>query len=115
MSTDVTKNDFENAWFSNYVPQQTAGDAISQIKDYAYAAFDKLDKNGNGYIERDELEAWLKDASTPDREKSFITFLLNNQEAISASVHEGAGSGPKDGITRMDLDAYFKIILNLLQ
>jgi len=110
VSQATDKDDFENAWVSDYVPTGTAADAIHEIKAYAYKAFDKLDQNGNGYIEKDELEAFLKSAETPDREKSFITFLLNNQEAISHSVLEGA-TAPKGGISRLDLDAYFKLVL----
>jgi hypothetical protein len=40
--------------------------------------------------------------------------LLTNQEAIADQVHEGA-AGPKDGISRLDLDAYFKLILAMLK
>lgn len=110
---DVEKDEFETAWVSNYVPKGTVQDSINQIREYAYSAFDKLDKNGNGFIETDELQAFLKDAGTPEREKSFITFLLTNQEAISDQVKEGASS-PKDGISRLDLDAYFKLILSMM-
>jgi hypothetical protein len=103
-------DDFEKSWVSDYVPTGTAADAINDVKEYAYRAFDKLDQNGNGYIETDELQAFLKDADTQEREKSFITFLLNNQEAISHQVQEGA-TAPKNGISRLDLDAYFKLVL----
>ncbi|MBS1994322.1 MAG: hypothetical protein JSS83_27610 [Cyanobacteria bacterium SZAS LIN-3] len=110
MSQANENDDFENAWVSEYVPTGTAADAIEQVKRYAYSAFDKLDQNGNGYIEKEELESFLKSADTPEKEKSFITFLLNNQDAISQSVLEGATS-PKGGISRLDLDAYFKLVL----
>jgi EF-hand domain len=109
--SEVTeKDEFESAWVSDYVPTGTAADAINEIKQYAYKAFDKLDQNGNGFIETEELQAFLKDADTPEREKSFITFLLNNAEAISHSVLEGA-TAPKHGISRLDLDSYFKLVL----
>jgi hypothetical protein len=107
---NTEKDEFENAWVSDYVPTGTAADAINDVKKYAYAAFDKLDQNGNGYIETEELQSFLKNADTPEREKSFITFLLNNQEAIAHQVQEGA-TAPKNGISRLDLDAYFKLVL----
>lgn len=110
---DTEKDDFESAWVSNYVPKDSAADAILQIKDWAYKAFDKLDLDSNGYIEKHELEEVLKDEATPAREKSFITFLLNNQVAIADSVHEGSTS-VEGGITRMDLEAYFKLVLSLM-
>jgi len=103
-------DDFDKAWVSNYVPKGTVQDSINQIKEYAYRSFDALDANGNGFIERGELEVVLKADGTPEREKSFITFLLTNQEAISAQVREDP-LGPKDGISRLDLDAYFKLLL----
>jgi hypothetical protein len=107
---NTEKEEFEKAWVNDYVPTGTAADAINEVKSFAYGAFDLLDKNGNGYIETDELQAFLKDPNTAEREKSFITFLLNNQQAISDSVLEGA-SAPKQGISRLDLDAYFKLVL----
>ncbi len=110
---DTEKDDFENAWVSNYVPKGTAADAITQIKDWAYKAFDSLDLDHNGYIEKHELEEILKAEATPAREKSFITFLLNNQVAIADSVHEGTTS-VDGGITRMDLEAYFKLVLQMM-
>lgn len=103
-------DEFEKAWVSNYVPKGTVQDSINQIKEYAYKSFDALDANGNGFIERSELEAALKSDATPAREKSFITFLLSNQEAISDQVKEDP-TGPKGGISRLDLDAYFKLLL----
>ncbi|MBU6452276.1 MAG: hypothetical protein KGS72_10885 [Cyanobacteria bacterium REEB67] len=109
-NAETEKDDFQSAWVNDYVPTGTAADAIQEIKAYAYKAFDQLDQNGNGYIETDELQSFLNNPETPGREKSFITFLLSNQEAISQSVLEGA-TAPKSGISRLDLDAYFKLVL----
>ncbi|MBS2009061.1 MAG: hypothetical protein JST01_18560 [Cyanobacteria bacterium SZAS TMP-1] len=85
---------------------------IKAIREYAYVAFDQLDKNGNGFLEREELMAVL---NTPisEREKSFITFLLNNQENIAEMVQEEQ-SGPSEGISRDDLESYFALISTLL-
>jgi hypothetical protein len=113
-SHDDDQAEFEKSWVMSYVPKGTVQDSISQIKDYAYQAFDLMDKDGNGFIERSEMETYIKDPSRTDRERSFITFLLTNQEAIADQVHEGA-AGPKDGISRLDLDAYFKLILTMLK
>jgi hypothetical protein len=106
-------DDFEKAWVSNYVPKDSAKDAMIELKNYAYKEFDKLDMNGNGYIEKSELESFLKDPALDGREKSFITFLLNNQDAIAHSVHEGSTT-VQGGISRLDLDAYFKIVIAML-
>ena len=62
--------------------------SLEEIKKYAYDAFDKLDQNGNGFIEAAELCAFLEDPETPMREKSFITFLLTNQQDISEACKE---------------------------
>ena len=67
-------------------------------------------KTATVILKKDELENFLNNPETPGREKSFITFLLTNQEAISHSVLEGA-TAPKSGISRLDLDAYFKLVL----
>jgi Ca2+-binding EF-hand superfamily protein len=85
---------------------------IKAIREYAYLAFDHLDKNGNGFLERNELIAVLEGGVT-EREKSFITFLLNNQENIADMVQE-EGGGPSEGISRDDLESYFTLISALL-
>src|ERR1700721_3026147 len=82
---DKKDSDFQNAWLSKSVTGPTVESgakkmspvqkSLEEIKQYAYEAFDKLDKNGNGFIETDELYSFLEDANTPMREKSFITFL----------------------------------------
>jgi hypothetical protein len=60
-----------------------------------------------------ELEQALNDDNVPMREKSFITFLLTNQQDIADSVQEGHPEH-KDGISRLDLDAYFNLVLSRL-
>ena len=113
--------DFERHWLTWHtgeepeIPSAKASDPVPNIKairDYAYWAFDHLDKNGNGFLERDELEAVLNSQIT-QKEKSFITFLLNNQENIADMVQE-AGGGPSDGISRADLESYFTLIDSML-
>lgn len=87
---------------------------IHAIRDYAYRAFDKLDINKNGYIERSELVSVMSHPQTHERERSFISFLLNNQEAIADMVSEDH-PGPSRGISREDLESYFGLILNLIK
>jgi hypothetical protein len=115
----VDDKGFTKAWFSPYVgkAERTAGDALSEVRDFAYSAFDRLDKNKNGFLEISELEAALKTGSLSEREQSFIMFLLNNHEAIAESFDESAIGSPAAktaGISRQDLDAYFKLVLSLL-
>ena len=86
---------------------------IAAIRDYAYEAFDRLDKDGNGFIESTELHLARLDPSMSAKEKSFIAFLLNNQEAIAEMVAEAA-PGPRSGISRDDLKSYFGLISRLL-
>jgi hypothetical protein len=115
-------SDFQNAWMSKSVtaaPAETSKKvspvqrSLEEIKEFAYEAFDRLDKNGNGFIETDELSAFLEDANVPMREKSFITFLLSNQQEISEACKED-GSMPSTGISRLDLEFYFRLIIGKL-
>lgn len=112
---------FENAWFSQFKGnegQQKKLNPIAQnledIKQFAYSAFDILDLDGNGFIESKELEAALEDSSVGMREKSFITFLLTNHAEIAEAVKEGV-PGHEDGISRLDLDLYFKLLVSRVQ
>lgn len=84
---------------------------FEQIKEFAYTAFDMLDKDGNGFIETSELYEAMNDPATPMREKSYIMFLLTNQADIAASAYEGS-EDHKDAISRADLELYFRLILN---
>ncbi len=116
---DKKDSDFQNAWMSKSVTAPSSEPAkkmspvqrsLEEIKKYAYEAFDKLDANGNGFIETDELNAFLQDPDTPMREKSFITFLLSNQQEISEACRED-GNLPQTGISRLDLEFYFRLII----
>jgi len=118
-SQNLDDDDFANAWlFSqsdsiqsvekkpNIVQQN-----IEAIRAYAYEAFDKLDTNGNGFIETSELYAALDDSGTSMKEKSYIMFLLTHQEEISDCEDEGVAE-MVNGISRLDIDMYFRLILN---
>lgn len=110
-------DDFQNVWFSPAPAAEKKSSPVKQnieaIKQYAYDAFDKLDTNKNGFIETDELYAAMNDPETPMRDKSYIMFLLTNQAEIAASAHEGV-SDQKDGISRVDLELYFRVVLSRL-
>ncbi|MCW5821905.1 MAG: hypothetical protein KIT34_03830 [Cyanobacteria bacterium TGS_CYA1] len=120
-SQNLNDDDFANAWL--YPQAETAGtdqkkpDVVQQnieaIRAYAYESFDKLDTNGNGFIETSELYDALEDENTPMREKSYIMFLLNHQDEISDCEDEGVPE-MVDGISRMDLEHYFRIIISRL-
>ena len=111
------EDDFQNAWFSQAPaePGKAKVNPVRQnmedIKKYAYDAFDKLDTNANGFIETDELYVAMQDESTPMRDKSYIMFLLTNQADIAASAEEGSPEN-KDGISRIDLELYFRLVLS---
>lgn len=118
---ELKKDDnFQNAWFSQMSQPSPAAAKSSpikqnfeEIKKYAYAAFDKLDTNKNGFIETNELYAAMQDEGTPMRDKSYIMFLLTNQADIAASAHEGMPEHA-DGISRADLELYFRLVMSLI-
>ncbi|MBX3135635.1 hypothetical protein KF707_05335 [Candidatus Obscuribacterales bacterium] len=105
----MTDDNFQNSWFNDY-KREDLGEHFGEIKTYAYLIFDQLDANGNGFIEREELLNALNSPTISEREKSFITFLLNNHEQIV----EAAEDSSQDGISRNDIGAYFDLIASLL-
>lgn len=86
---------------------------LHAIKQFAYEAFDKLDGDKNGYLDREELIGALVSDKTSASERDFITFLLNNQEQISEAFDEQDPTNTRHGISRADLDCYFKMITEL--
>jgi hypothetical protein len=101
----------QSSWLSDYT-EHSLSEHFSEIRTYAYLVFDQLDTNKNGYLEIEELEKALH-SNLPDREKSFITFLLQNHESIGESFDENDGHNA-DGISRQDIEEYFKIISTLI-
>jgi len=108
----MSESGFENTWFSQYSTANLA-EHFNEIKTYAYLAFDQLDQDHNGFIDQDELLNALNSPQTSEREKSFISFLLNNQQAIADSFDEGQAQDP-EGISRQDLEAYFNLVSGLI-
>lgn len=120
-ATAKKDSSFDNAWFSR-TPAAAEPSAqkklspvqrnIEEIKQYAYDAFDRLDVNKNGFIEMDELAAHLNNPDVPMREKSFISFLINNHDDIEKACAEGDHSSA--GISRLDIEFYFRLVISQL-
>ncbi len=89
-------------------------DNFQEIKEFAYEAFDKLDSDGSGYLDRDELIDALVSEQMMPAEREFINFLLTNQEQI-ANAFDEEDENNRAGISRADLDTYFRTIMNLLR
>ena len=109
----TNNSSFKNAWLNLDSQSDSRKERFNEIKTYAYIAFDQLDLDKNGFIDEKELLYALNSPTTPEREKSFITFLLDNRQAIADSFDEGELSDP-EGISRKDLEVYFKMITQLL-
>ncbi len=99
----------QNSWYVDYT--SNISERLSEIKTFAYLVFDQLDTNNNGFIETEELLAALDSPQLNEREKSFVMFLLANQDAISESVQENSAV---NAISRSDIEAYFRLITALL-
>lgn len=125
-SPELNKDDdFQNIWLSSIMRKPTiegpppkkkkspVEQNLEQIKDFAFNTFDKLDTNGNGFIETDELYAYMQGENTPMKEKSYIMFLLTNQKEI-AETYKDKGGEQQEGISRADLNLYFRFLLDKL-
>ena len=101
-----------NAWFADIASDgSSVAEQLKSIKTFAYEAFDKLDKDQNGYISRKELELAIA-ADLQYTEQKFLKFLLENHEQIAEACDEGGAS--MEGISRDDLEQYFDLIATLL-
>ena len=109
---DQNNFNLDLSWVHSSTTERTK-ERFNEIKTYAYLAFDELDKDKNGFIDESELLEALNSSSTSEREKAFIAFLLDNRQSIADSFDEGAHQDP-EGISRMDLEAYFKMISQLM-
>lgn len=77
----------------------------SAVKEYVMASFNKLDKDGDDYISRAELNEARSHSKPHSREYEFLSFLLTNLEDIQ-SVFQGGETSDK-GVRRHDLSEYF--------
>lgn len=111
-SAQTNEEPSSNTWFADIMGDGSQmGDQLQAIKNFAYIAFDKIDKDGNGFLSQVELEALLASGELGKREQSFLTFLLDNHDQIAEATDEGEHA---DGISRYDLEAYFDLIATLL-
>ncbi len=99
----------QNDWLHS-LQNERITERFSEIRTYAYMVFDQLDTNGNGFLELEEIAAAMNLPQTSTREKSFLAFLLDNHDAIAESHEDGATSG----ISRADIESYFKLISELM-
>ena len=101
-----------SSWFADILGDGSAvQEQLEAIKLFAYKAFDKLDRDGNGFISDDELETALQSGDLLPRERNFLTFLQENHDQIADAFNENTIS---DGISRQDLEAYFDLVATLL-
>ncbi len=87
-------------------------DTIQEVKVFAYESFDRLDKNGDGFITKEELVEALNNDRWDWREKSYICFLLRRITDIQESYEEEWQCKKVDGVSRVDIQEYFKLIRN---
>lgn len=103
----------QKSWLSSFGENSTSiVNNLGQIREYAHLAFDRLDKDKNGFIEQSELLHAITDKELSENERSFVEFLLSNQQQIEEAADEG-GAQPK-GISKQDIEAYFDLIGSLL-
>ena len=92
----------------------SVGSLLSEVKEFAVKTFDFIDRNGNGFLSKHELEVALTKPQLNVRERSYVRFLLCNLQRISDCHDDGDSVSPcgislKDiaGISRVDLLHYF--------
>ncbi|MBI2809439.1 MAG: hypothetical protein HYX67_01215 [Candidatus Melainabacteria bacterium] len=81
-------------------------DAFQEIQQFAYSAFEVMDKDSDGFVSRTELNYFLNSKATSNRAKSFIRFMLYRLDDIKKAYIEDANSDT-DGISRGDIRNYF--------
>lgn len=107
--------DFDKRWLHETTKEQnmaTVAD-LNAVREFAYKSFDHLDQDKNGFIESAELESLLQGNSLSNREKSFVWFLLTNQEQIACMAEQG-DEADCAGISRQDIEQYFKLLADLI-
>lgn len=81
-------------------------DAFQEIQEFAYRSFEVMDKDGDGFISRTELNYFLNSSATSARAKSFIRFMLYRLDDIKKAFVEDVNPDT-DGISRGDIREYF--------
>ncbi len=108
---------FDSRWLHSTTQEHEKSEIpnLNDIRNFAYQSFDRLDLDGNGFVSRSELLNILESGQLDNREKSFVMFLLNNQDQIQTMDDEGGAEADLEkGISRTDIEVYFRLIANLL-
>lgn len=106
-------NSTQKTWLSSFGESSTSiVSNLTQIREYAHLAFDRLDKDNNGFIEQNELVQALTDKQLSEDERSFVEFLLSNRKQIADATDEDCPHPA--GISKQDIEAYFDLIGSLL-
>jgi hypothetical protein len=113
MNANSKDDTLKTAWFSAYKPNGVqVANQLDEVKEFAFASFAMLDRDGDGFIDKYELAAALQDPKLGVREKSFVGFLLRRLDDIKDAYHEEWISG-HEGISRVDIQEYFRKIKRL--
>lgn len=109
MNTRQDIVDDDRAWQKRPVTSGgiKVADTLKEIKEFAYKTFDQIDEDSNGFISRTELQKALINPDLDWRERSYISFLLRRIEDI-ASAFEEEWDSKDDGISKVDIQEYFK-------
>jgi hypothetical protein len=104
----------EDAWMYARAGITSGGlrvaDTLDEVKTFAYECFDMLDKDGDGFISKGELNEAVNNDRFKWREKSFICFLLRRVEDIAEAYDEEWDCKKGEGISRADIQEYFKTL-----
>ncbi len=85
-------------------------DTLDEVKTFAYECFDKLDKDSDGFLSKGELSEAMASGVYKWREKSFICFMLRRIADIAESYDEEWDCKKSDGISRADIQEYFRML-----
>lgn len=104
----------EEGWYDKPAKGLRVADTLEEVKNFAYKCFDALDKNDDGFVSRQELNEALQDSTHWDwRERSYVCFLLRRLDDIK-SAYNDEFSNDVDGVSRADIQEYFKLIRSKL-
>ncbi|HEY9676544.1 MAG TPA: hypothetical protein V6C76_00980 [Drouetiella sp.] len=102
-----TDEEIDLDWHKPYPINGVAiANAFQEIQDFAYRAFEVMDRDSDGFVSREELNHFLNASSTSLRAKSFIRFMLFRLDDIKKAFIE-EHNPETDGISREDIREYF--------
>ncbi|HEY9734387.1 MAG TPA: serine/threonine-protein kinase [Drouetiella sp.] len=82
-----------------------------EVKRFAMSSFDKLDRNRDGFLSKEELVQACIAVSPNRREHALLSFLVSNLEDIQNVAN--SGERRTRGVSRHDLSEYFLHLENL--